>query len=70
MFTAQDILDIAIRLEKNGEKTYREAMRETDDEALQEQLAAFQLALTIARFEKPDAATEEKAYGEHPENLY
>ena len=25
MFTAQDILDIAIRLEKNGEKTYRNA---------------------------------------------
>ena len=25
MFTAQDILDIAIRLESNGEKTYRDA---------------------------------------------
>lgn len=25
MFTAQDVLDIAIRLEKNGEKTYRDA---------------------------------------------
>lgn len=34
MFTAQDILDIAIRLESNGEKTYLEACRHTTDEAL------------------------------------
>ena len=31
MFTAQDILDIAIRLEKNGEKTYRNACHHTTD---------------------------------------
>ena len=29
MFTAQDILDIAIRLENNGEKTYRDALQHT-----------------------------------------
>ena len=29
MFTAQDILDIAIRLEKNGERTYRDALQHT-----------------------------------------
>ena len=29
MFTAQDILDIAIRLENNGEKTYRDAQQHT-----------------------------------------
>ena len=34
MFTAQDILDIAIRLEKNGEKTYRDARQHIPDEAL------------------------------------
>ena len=34
MFTAQDILDIAIRLEKNGEKTYRDAGGHTTDEDL------------------------------------
>ncbi len=34
MFTAQDILDIAIRLENNGEKTYRDAGRRTADESL------------------------------------
>lgn len=34
MFNAQDILDIAIRLENNGEKTYRDASRKTPDEAL------------------------------------
>jgi rubrerythrin len=34
MFTAQDILDIAIRLESNGEKTYRDARRYTEDEDL------------------------------------
>lgn len=34
MFTAQDILDIAIRLENNGEKTYQDASRQTPDQAL------------------------------------
>ena len=34
MFTAQDILDIAIRLEKNGEKTYRDARQHTPDDEL------------------------------------
>ena len=38
MFSALDILDIAIRLEKNGEKTYRDAGRLTADEELQELL--------------------------------
>lgn len=39
MFTAEDILDIAIRLENNGEKTYREAGRKTSDAQLQSMLA-------------------------------
>ena len=34
MFTAQDILDIAIRLENNGEKTYLDASRNTQDNSL------------------------------------
>ncbi|MCB2144972.1 MAG: ferritin family protein [Deltaproteobacteria bacterium] len=34
MFTAHDILDIAIRLENNGEKTYRDARQHTPDEEL------------------------------------
>jgi rubrerythrin len=34
MFTVQDILDIAIRLENNGEKTYRDARQHTTDEQL------------------------------------
>ena len=34
MFTAQDILEIAIRLENNGEKTYRDARRHNSDECL------------------------------------
>ena len=34
MFTAQEILDIAIRLEKNGEKTYRNACDHTTNEGL------------------------------------
>lgn len=34
MFTAQDILDIAIRLEHNGEKTYLDASRNTQDHSL------------------------------------
>jgi rubrerythrin len=34
MFTAQDILDIAIRLEKNGEKTYRDARLHISGDAL------------------------------------
>ena len=38
MFSALDILDIAIRLEENGEKTSRDAGRLTADEELQELL--------------------------------
>ncbi|PID40346.1 MAG: hypothetical protein CR984_03665 [Proteobacteria bacterium] len=34
MFTAQDILEIAIRLEKNGEKRYLEAQAHTSDDNL------------------------------------
>ena len=39
MFTAQDILDIAIRLENNGEKTYLDASRNTQDTALKSLLS-------------------------------
>ena len=39
MFTVQDILDIAIRLENNGEKTYRDARQHTPDEQLKALLA-------------------------------
>jgi rubrerythrin len=39
MFTVQDILDIAIRLENNGEKTYRDARQHTSHEALKALLA-------------------------------
>jgi rubrerythrin len=39
MFTAQDILDIAIRLETNGEKTYRDARQHTSEEKLKSLLA-------------------------------
>lgn len=39
MFNAQDILDIAIRLETNGEKTYRDAMQHTSDADLKALLA-------------------------------
>ena len=39
MFTAQDILDIAIRLENNGEKTYRDARQNTPDAELKALLA-------------------------------
>ncbi len=39
MFTAQDILDIAIRLEKNGERTYRDARLHISDDALKTLLA-------------------------------
>ncbi|WP_372682748.1 ferritin family protein [Desulfosarcina sp.] len=39
MFSSQDILDIAIRLEKNGEKTYRDARLHISDEALKTLLA-------------------------------
>ncbi len=35
MFTAKEILDIAIRLERNGEKTYRDASAHTTDKGLQ-----------------------------------
>lgn len=34
MFTLQNILDIAIRLESNGEEIYREARKHTDDAKL------------------------------------
>jgi len=49
MFTAQDILDIAIRLEKNGEKTYQSACNHTTNEDLKALLA------WIAREEKAHA---------------
>ena len=39
MFSAQDILDIAIRLEKNGEKTYRDARLHISDDELKTLLA-------------------------------
>lgn len=39
MFTAQDVLDIAIRLENNGEKTYRNALQHSPDEQLKALLA-------------------------------
>lgn len=39
MFNAQDILDIAIRLENNGEKTYRDARQYTPDESMKALLA-------------------------------
>ena len=39
MFTAQDILDIAIRLEKNGEKTSRDARLHISGDALKTLLA-------------------------------
>ena len=39
MFTAQDILEIAIRLEENGEKTYLAARAHTTDEDLKSLLA-------------------------------
>ena len=39
MFTAHDILDIAIRLENNGEKTYRRAREHITDEELKTLLA-------------------------------
>ena len=39
MFTAQDILDIAIRLEKNGERTYRDARLHISNDELKNLLA-------------------------------
>lgn len=39
MFNTQDILEIAIRLEKNGEKTYMDARQRAPDEALKGLLA-------------------------------
>ena len=39
MFTAQDILEIAIRLENNGEKAYRDALRRNPEECLKALLA-------------------------------
>ncbi len=38
MFSAYEILDIAVKIEKNGEKVYREAMDQTGDPALKELL--------------------------------
>jgi rubrerythrin len=38
MFSAYEILDIAVKLEKNGEKVYREAMDQTGDQSLKELL--------------------------------
>jgi rubrerythrin len=38
MFSAYEILDIAVKLEKNGEKVYREAMDPTGDQSLKELL--------------------------------
>jgi rubrerythrin len=38
MFSAYEILDIAVKLEKNGEKVYREAMGQTGDLSLKELL--------------------------------
>lgn len=38
MFSAYEILDIAVKLEKNGEKVYREAMDQTGDPPLKELL--------------------------------
>jgi len=38
MFSAYEILDIAVKLEKNGEKVYREAMDQTGDLSLKELL--------------------------------
>jgi rubrerythrin len=40
MFTTTDILEIALKIEANGEQTYRRAAREADDSSLSEQLAA------------------------------
>ncbi len=39
MFTAKEILDIAIRLENNGESTYRSARQHTPDASLKSLLA-------------------------------
>ncbi len=39
MFEIKEILDVAIRLEKNGEKTYRDAMASSADEELNRLLA-------------------------------
>ena len=49
MFSAEDILDIAIRLENNGEQTYREAGRQTPDDRLKS------LLTWIAREERDHA---------------
>ena len=38
MFSAYEILDIAVKLEKNGEKVYREAIDQTGDLSLKELL--------------------------------
>jgi len=45
-----------------AEKTFRAVEPKLGDKALKEQLAIFQMALKIASFERPDAATERYAY--------
>ncbi len=39
MFSLQDVLDMAAKIERNGEKVYRQALARTDDPDLAEMLA-------------------------------
>ena len=39
MFTLTDIIEIAVQIEKNGERTYRRAQRKTSDPSLAELLS-------------------------------
>ncbi len=39
MFSLQDVLDMAAKIERNGEKVYRQALARTDDPELSEMLA-------------------------------
>lgn len=39
MFSLQDVLDMAAKIERNGEKVYRQALARTDDPELAEMLA-------------------------------
>jgi rubrerythrin len=41
MFSASEILDLAIKIEENGERFYRQAMKRFPDQALQEMLFWF-----------------------------
>lgn len=54
MFTLRDVLDMAVKIERNGEKVYRQALERTDDPELAEMLAwmADQEAHHAAHFEK------------------